>query len=249
MEYIDCTWEFKNIGEKTVEILVLESDIFDEEELVNNISNYEYIVIKVPVCKMDFCVGLQKMGFTFIESQFHISKKYKDFDVNDRLVRVLATKAHFTNVEDEEDLKYVINSMNSNMFSTDRICLDKNLGPQLGLRRYRNWIISEFESRKSQIINYNFNDKNIGFGMFRIDNRVLYGLLGGIYKKHQDCGLGLLTPIAGLLFCKEHNIRIEKMITSISSNNVPVMQLYNYLNFTINSIKYVYIKHQYNDSI
>ena len=68
-------------------------------------------------------------------------------------------------------------------------------------------------------------------------------LLGGIYERYQNNGIGILTACGPILFSKSHDLNPYQEITSVSSNNFPVLQFYNYLDFTISKMSYVLVKH------
>jgi hypothetical protein len=68
-------------------------------------------------------------------------------------------------------------------------------------------------------------------------------LLNGLYKPYQRKGLGLLTPASPLMYIQRNNLHYEEVSTNISSNNVPVVKLYNRLGFTLDYQTYVFIKH------
>lgn len=243
MKITDCFWEQTNIGKRTVEITIEKGDVFSANVINDLIGKYEYAVIKVPMKMEDFNFGLSAMGFTIIENQIHVSKKYKDFDFNAPYISVFYSDIEFEEVTTSEQLEEIICQMTPDMFSTDRIVLDAQFGTSIGMRRYQNWMKTEHETNRSRLCKILYRGEHIGFFMFRIKQGAVDGLLGGIYKKYQDCGMGILTPTSPFLYAKKRNIQFKKMITSISSNNMPVIQLYNFLNFKIDNMTYVFVKH------
>lgn len=244
MNIIDCFWEVKNLNRKTIEICLCKDDVFDSNEINNITTGYEYIVAKVPQGKMDYIYGLQNIGFKYIESQIKLSKKYKDFNFNDKLLKLISYKTNFKIIETQEELFSVINSMTEGMFSTDRISLDIEFGPKFSLLRYKNWILDEYSKGTSKIAYIIYDGVKVGFIMFRINKNNIQGMLGGIYEEYQDVGLGILTPSAIFMLCKKFEFNVIKGYTSISSNNQPVLQLYNYFNFKVDNLQYVFVKHQ-----
>ena len=87
MKVTECFWEIQNIGKKTVEIGVEKEDKFLEADINEASSGYQYVVVKVPMDKVDFNVGLSNMGFSMIEVQMNILKKSKDFDYDSPFIK------------------------------------------------------------------------------------------------------------------------------------------------------------------
>lgn len=245
MKVTDCFWELDNIGKKTVEVRVESSDCFDASAVSAAVSGYEYMVVKVPVNKLEFNLGLQDLGFTFVETQFHISKTYKSFDFEDRLVKIVTQGLEFHDITTPQELEQVAQRITPDMFTTDRVCLDPVFGPETGRRRYVNWMKSAW-SRGDKVFEYSKDGRRIGFALLKYseDGSIVDGLLGGIYSEYQDEGLGLLTPAVPFLYAKDRNQPFKKMITSISSNNKGVVLVYNLLGFSVNSMEYIFIKHK-----
>lgn len=242
MNIVNCTWELVNIGKITKEVRISSEDVFNSNDFIG--IDCEYLVVKVPAGKVDYRLGLPKIGFAQIESQFYISKSFSNYDFDDPIIRSFNKKTSFCVIESKDQLQMILESMTPMMFSTDRICLDPQFGPKVGLRRYRNWITSEFENNKSIIVSVVNRGIPVGFSMFRIKNGICDVLLGGIYEEYQNRGIGFLTPIAPALYLYQNKIPCTKLETSISSNNYPVIEIYNYLGYKLNQITNVFIRHR-----
>ncbi len=65
-----------------------------------------------------------------------------------------------------------------------------------------------------------------------------------LYLPYQRRGLGIVTAAAPLLYGMNYPSTIRCEETSISSNNMPVVRLYNYLDFRIDGLWYVFVKHR-----
>jgi len=242
MKLINCTWEVANIGKKTLEIECTPNDVFDKTAINQVLDDYEYVVVKVPTGNIGFMLGLPDIGFKFIETQIKLSKSVQSFNYEDKLVRFFGKRTTIQEISDEESLQRVLSSMTPGMFTTDRIHLDPKLGPTVGLRRYRNWVNTEWH-RGTHLIEIVFNGIPIGFSLLRMEEKSIHGLLGGIYEPYQGMGVGLLTVMNAFIYRKQEKLTYTDFKTSISSNNLPVLELYNYLNFKIDGLHYVYIKH------
>lgn len=242
MDILNCTWEIANLGKNTIEILVDTTDSFNSAKFEG--FDAEYIVVKVPTGKVDYCLGLPKLGFALIESQFRISKFFSSFDFENPLIRSFNKKTTFSVVQTKADLEVILNRMTPMMFRSDRICLDPMFGPIVGLKRYKNWMISEFDGENSTIIGIINRGILVGFSMFRTKNDICDVLLGGIFEDFQNKGLGFLTPISPVLYMTQNGQNCRLIETSISSNNFSVIEFYNYLNYKLDKITNIFVKHQ-----
>lgn len=242
MKVVDCTWEIKNLGRKTVETTVDKVDAFDPSFFSKLQEDNQYVVVKVPMCLVGFNFGLTKLGFTMIETQINISKKFKNFNFDDRLVKSIYPHVDTKDIETDSELSDIIECITPGMFTTDRIFLDSHFSPSLSATRYSNWVRSEYESGRGHIFKMFYDDKFVGFGMERrSENGELHGLLGGIFEAQQNSGLGLMTACVDFIVAHKRNQPFNVLRTSISSNNTPMLQFYNYLNYTIDSMMYVFV--------
>ncbi len=243
MKVTDCFWELSNIGTNTVEVYIPSLSELDESELLNLEEKYSYLVIKTPVNNYQLSKLLYEKGYVYIESQFNISKKFKSFDVEDRLVKTIFPHVKIERLTLKEEFDAAMENITPGMFSTDRIAIDPYFGLMKSRNRYVNWMKTEFDKQKAIFIKFLYDGKNVGVGMHKIENDILTGLVGGVYEKYQDEGLGILTPSAPFIYAHQGGDQFKKMITCISSNNMPVIQLYDYLGFKIDDIRYVFVKH------
>jgi hypothetical protein len=241
MRITDCFWEIANIGKRTVEIVIEHDDTFDRSHLLDAIDGYEYAVVKVPMNHPTFNIGLTDMSFSCIETQLSVSKRVVDFDTSK--VEHLTADTEFETVMCEDDVQSILDNITLGMFSTDRVALDPHLGPALSLRRYKNWLSTEAVHDNTLLIKELHKGQHIGFMLLRKAEDGLVVLLNGLYKPYQRKGLGLLTPASPLMYIQRNNLHYEEVSTNISSNNVPVVKLYNRLGFTLDYQTYVFIKH------
>lgn len=239
---VDAIWEKENIGSNVIEITIEHDDVMDEIDFENLPSEYDYLVIKVPVNKTDFNWYLGKNGFTMIETQLKLSKDIKDFDFNDRYIRRLLPDVSYKIIEKESEIEEILNRINPNMFITDRISLDPVFGPEVGCKRYKNYIRNSFIQKNLEIIGILFKGQMVGFEMHTIKNGICYGKLGGIFNDVRIPGLGFLTACAPLLFAHER-YGATKFVPDISTNNLPVFNLYDYFHFHVEGMTYVFVKH------
>lgn len=241
MKVVDCIWELKNLDKKTVEISVGKEDIFSRDIIEQSISNYEYAVVKVPMDMPSFNIGLSNMGFVCIETQMNVGINLHDFDFSK--VEHLYCDTSYELINNDDDFTSVVSNLLPGMFSTDRISLDPQFGEAIACRRYINWLTFEYESKRSQLIKVIYKNEHIGFMLIKTDGDTIDLILNGLYKQYQGKGLGILTPASPMMYVKKNSLNITKEVTSISSNNIPVVKLYNRLNFQLLQQTYVFVKH------
>ena len=239
---VDANWEKENIGSNVVEITIENDDVLESLGFESILSNYDYIVVKVPVNKTEFNWFLGAKGYTMIETQLKLSKDINDFDLNDRYIRRILPDVSYKIIEIESEIDEILNRINPNMFITDRISLDPVYGPEVGCKRYKNYIWNSFIQKKLEIIGILFKEKLVGFEMHTIKDGICYGKLGGIFNDVRIPGIGFLTACAPLLFAHER-YGVTKFIPDISANNMPVLNLYDYFHFNVVSMTYVFVKH------
>lgn len=242
MKVIDCYWEQVNIGKRTVEMTVEAHDSFSVDLFEDAVNDYEYLVVKVPMNRPSFNFGLSNMGFVCIECQLTVSKAYKDFDFF--RLSSFYDRTSFEVVNSEELLNSVLTSITPGMFSTDRISLDSHFGLEIACCRYKNWLTTEYKKGKSRLIRVMYDGQHVGFMLIRVENQKIDLLLNGLYKHFQGQRLGLLTPSSPLMYVRKENIDVSEEMTCISSNNIPVVKLYDRLGFHLDEQHYVFVKHQ-----
>ena len=241
MIVVDCPWELENIGKRTVEIMIEATDTYESESIESALVGYEYAVVKVPMNMIDFNIGLSCIDFICVETQMNIGISMQDFDLTK--VDNLRKNTRFEIINNDKDFDTVISMISTGMFSTDRISLDPEFGLKTGCLRYVNWVTSEYRRGNSSLISMIYKGEHIGFMLVKIKDGVIYLLLNGLYKPFQGKGLGLLTPASPFLYVTQEKLDVLSEYTSISSNNIPVVKLYNKLNFHIINQSYVFIKH------
>lgn len=243
MKIIDCIWEKRNLNCKTVEVVLDKDENIKFDDISYLESKYEYIVIKVPTNNLANNLLLASNKYTFLECQYKLLKKIVSFEENDPLIDLIKKDLKFRIINTKNDFDKLLSNITDNMFSSDRICLDPQFGPEIGTKRYKNWMGDEFYKGTSMFIVASKNNEDVGFIMAKEKKNNIDALLGGIFHEFQEEGLGLLTPSFLFLAKSVLNNEYKNVITSISSNNVPVVQLYNYLNYKILNTTYVFIKH------
>lgn len=243
MKIIDCKWELKNINKRVQEIDVEETDSIEVSLLPEFDDSFDMVVVKCPINKIDYNIEISKRGAFFIESQFELTKNFKTFNFEDRFIKSFMDKTNFIDVIDEKGLELILDNLPSSMFTTDRVSLDPRLGPELGTKRYKNWMRNCFYNKTASFFCDYYKDELVGYVMYKQENGIYDGMLGGLFNGAANPSLGLLTPAALPMYAKKRNLPMKAVETAISSNNLPVLRLYEYCGFSVKSIKYVFVKH------
>ena len=241
MKIVDCFWEIANLGKKTVELTIERADDCHLDTINDCCETYDYVVVKVPMMMMDYNVLLSQLGFVMSEVQLHMTIRPSGFDVDG--IRPWCDGVAFKPVSPDH-VEDVCARITPDMFSTDRISLDHHFGPKVGMRRYQNWIRTAVQDKHTDLVTVIYQGTEVGFMLFRIDDGVFYLLLNGLYKEWQGKRLGIITPASPLLYLHARKINVETVDTHISSNNVPVVKLYDRLGYSFSSMTYVYVKHK-----
>ena len=242
MDVKNCYWEVANLGKKTVEVDIARTDTFYSGSFLSLDNEYDYHVVKIPMNKLDFVQGLTQLGYSLIETQINILTRPNEFDFKDKLIRAIIDDVDFTLCKNAYDFQDIVSRIEPGMFSTDRVSLDPYFGMEIGMKRYVNWMNTEFKNQTSTIIKIFYKGEHVGFGMFRDGGRISMGFLSGIYSD-VDAPIGILTSTYLPIFCKKYHKRMGVVKSSISSNNIPVFNICNYFRYKIKDMRYVFIKH------
>lgn len=241
MKIVDCFWEKRNLNCSAAEIVVDSKDSFCIDQF-DFIQNYDYIVVKVPVNKIDFNLGLSKLGFVMFEMQVEMYANMTTFNFEEKNIKRLLPNLKLQEITKEEDLNILLTKIRPGMFSTDRISLDPKFGMDIGCERYKNWICDEFLKESSKTVNIIYKNNNVGFATFK-ETTEIRGLIGGLFSEYQNDGIGLLTTCFAPLYVKLNNLPIKKIFNPISCNNTAVWELYEYFGYTPIKPRYVFVKH------
>jgi acetyltransferase, GNAT family len=243
MKITDCIWEKTNLGVSTIEITLDEGDT-TQQLAATDYERYGYVVAKVPVGMSHLHRYLAQQDFVFVECQYRLSKEISPELLSYDKVAAVAERLNFVPVTNQVQLDGIKRQVLQGMFSTDRISLDPRFGIETAARRYANWLQNDFDARRSRIEEVWLKGQHVGFMMVKVQGEVLHNVLNGLYLPYQRCGLGIVTAAAPLLYGMNYPSTIWCEETSISSNNMPVVRLYNYLDFRIDGLWYVFVKHR-----
>jgi len=239
MKVINATWDQVNTGLKTCELIFDENDTIYDYLKSKIEDNYEYSVVKVSSESIRLVHDLEDLGYRFMETQFSIMVNTEEFDKFDkRWMRVIA-RTSYTKIEEKDEFNILLQNIGEDMFRTDRISLDENLGKKISKRRYVNWLTDLFEKKEAEIFFLNRNNERTGFFVLkRINQNVFQSVIAGLFTKYQGQGLSVVLIYYYLKYARDYGAK--SIITSFSSNNLLMMNTFTKtIAFKTNKIYYV----------
>lgn len=240
MYIVDCPWELANLDCRVAEVHSLYNEELDEAKLRELENNYDYIVVKVEAGSMRQSILLSRLGYHLAETQLAIQKAKKDWTwEQDAFAKKMMPLLSAERIESESELEDLFSKISSNMFTTDRIYLDPQFGPDYSVRRYKNWMRTEW-AKGSLLYKHFFRGKYVGFSLCKSAGDDLKCLLAGVFEEYQNIGLGFWVPLIPEII---GTIPYKLYSTQISSNNIAVYRLYTWQTFQISRFEYVFVKH------
>ena len=249
MKIINAEWEKRNIGVSTAEISIEEEDTFADLQAIQREldKSYEYICLKCKTNAPDFLFGLNKLGYTFIETQIALEFKSKKYQVPDELTHLINQykgRISFIKVEDEIRLESVLGKIrDQEMFLTDRIYLDPVFSSDKSGKRYYCWCKDAYQNG-GMIYEIIVDDVPVGMNALNKPSGTAYsGIVGGVYPDHND--YAFLTPIIGHLFFQYLIAQgMRSLKSAVSSNNKSMLKLNLSSGYQVADVYHVYVKHQ-----
>ena len=241
MKVIDAYWEKENIGVETKEILVEKTD--NKIDVLKQLKEItaEYLVLKVPSDFESLSFELYNLGYVFMETMNQLSNDLHLKPLNEKK-RSIVLETDFVEMT-QLDFDYMCERiMGELMFRTDRIARDPYFSLEQANRRYVNWLHSE-RDKGASLYKFVYKGNNVGFLAFKdMRNGVVEDFLSGIYSEFTGRGLSINVPVKLADYCKK--INGNKLMTNVSSTNVPSLKKCISGGYVIDSSNYIFVKHQ-----
>lgn len=240
MKIIDAFWEKRNLN---VDVTEIECD-GDEtvEELVDCIRKLgtSYNVLKLPVDKNDLLLAAQDEGFRFEEASITLEANISSVAIPPLYNRFLP----YINIKtaDDNEREIVLREIKSGeIFETDRIALDPIFSKEMAGLRYYNWAKDLIEGGADFPVAY-YKDDMVAFGVNKaIDDKTFDAVLGGVIAEFGKKGFGFWALYANYDSIKRQGGK--KIVTHVSSNNLPVYKLHMQNGYGVSGMKYILVKH------
>ena len=239
MKIVNAVWEMRNLGVICTEITIEPRDSDESVFAQLNTLSAGYLVIKVPVARVDTMNFLQRANFAYVESSISVEHGLSINQPEGLFARMVsASECVKLGIEEIDRVSLEIRS---DMFKTDRVYLDPEFTREQAANRYVNWMMDEV-SRGASVYELRVKKVGIGFFLFRHDSEgVGYSALAGLYPSSKSPGFGNVLLHQVLLEAKKRQlIRLE---SHVSSNNLAVVKNHIEQGFRITDIHYVFVRH------
>jgi RimJ/RimL family protein N-acetyltransferase len=173
--------------------------------------------------KLAESMWLEQVGFRFVEMVLHpVVAGLKRFP--------LPTERLFVEDATADDLP-IIGSIAEQVFRFERYHVDPRIDSSLANQRYKRWALNSFDSNSQKLVKVENRERDlIGFFVYEdLPNNGIYWHLTAINKEFQGKGLGYQTWLT--LISHHRDAGCERIRTTISARNYPVLNLYSRLGF------------------
>ena len=238
MKIVNAVWEKRNIGVTTIEITIDKKDAISDIEKMLMSTEAEYIVVRLPIDKIDVSYMLQKMNYVYIETMYHLIYHVspEEFicktDVND-----IDYKFQPVNEEGEQ---VIYQKIKEGMFRTDRIYVDPWFPREASARRYVYWLQDEV-NRGAELFELCWKDNPVGFVALQHNYDEYHMFLYGIYPSYQGRGFSLV--LSELLKQNVISRGGKTITTDVSSNNLASLRSRLQSGYLLDNSLYIYVKH------
>lgn len=244
MKIIDAFWEKRNLNMSATEIIIDENDLKQEVSslmsAINSIcSEYEYVVLKMPPLYHKLIDYLNSSNLKFVETQIRYAISLQRFKTLKLDKCKKQNSFSIKCVDDRASYNQTINEIKKNLFTTDRIALDKRFGVNIANIRYANWLEDMFSISTSRLYNIYYNGDFFGFHAGEFDGTVYFGNFGSLASKYKSSMLGYYWAFLFLDYIKKD---YDIVRFACSTNNPSVIRLWESLGAVTQSIQYVFVK-------
>ena len=239
MKILNADWEKRNLGVSCTEITVELTDVAKTVRTAIGQIGDDYVVVKVPVPRVDVMLALQEAGYAVIEVAIGLHLRLQEA-VFPRLYQRYESQLSFRQA-DAKDVIRIMSEIQGGVFATDRISLDPRFAPAQAATRYRHWIEDEL-SRNSKAYVATFKSDDIGFSVLRNDGAGRFnGLFGGLYPAKKNTALGFAVGWANIITAKE--LGGTSIATTVSTNNLAALKMNLSIGYEVRDMGYVLVKH------
>ena len=200
----------------------------------------EYLVVKTPVNRPDWLFTLPEMGYTFVETVFHVTIRRNEYHMPAAIARFDRGLTVLERTKTAEQIS-VYTRIRNGVFKSDRISIDPAFSLAQSANRYVNWIKQMLEDggRLYEVVQ---GARPVGFFIIhRVDAVTVDPVLMGLYDEEHNRGMGALLHKKTLDTCFAHDCK--RLTSTIVSNNAKVLRIYVNAGATIADTLYTYVKH------
>lgn len=238
MKIVEATWEKRNIGLKVYEVEVELDDSVRQIMTISDISDADYISVKVPAGMMSAMNGLSELGFKFIEclQTVSVARLPTLTNIQARLEKQLGSRP-VTN----SDIDQIFAFIRAGLFSSDRFALDQRFTKIQSAKRYEGWI-HDARADGGLLRSIVFKSHVVGFYLVQPKgNGVFQSMLAGTFPNLAPVGIGSMINHMAYDFCFANGAR--QVRTTFSTNNKDAVKIHLGIPLTMHKLQYVYVKH------
>lgn len=240
MKIIDAVWEKRNLGVDVREMVCDGTETAEELEKQLAKIQVPYSVLKIPSGSTDLLLAAQSAGYHFMETSISLDGKVSTMS----LPRIYQRFESFIEVKKAEGdfLDKILQEIETGtIFETDRITRDPYFSQKIAGRRYANWTKDELNKGAEAVISF-YKEQPVAFGINLCSDGTVYdAFLGGVFTEAANKGLGFLA-----LYANMESIRNQggtRIVTRVSSNNMPILRLHMQYGYEITDMNYILIHH------
>ncbi len=233
----EAVWDLAALGVRTQVLHAHEQSSVADLRASLERMDAPYQVVRIPTSANYLLYEVQDKGFLFAEVQMSVHHAPQLPVVPELYARLLQ------NIEvtpaTTDDIATIEMVIQTEIFTTDRISLDRRFGTEVAAKRYLAWFRQELAT--GAICNVLVNkDAPFAFSLAKKEGPHLRGILSGLLPGIPSLGLGWSIPYFEILVAIREGAE-SGFCFSFSSNNLSVLRTVCELGFLVKSQEYIFV--------
>lgn len=241
MKIKEAPWEQRNLNVVGCEFYVDRNESWDSIRESILCHPAEYKVLHIESGNTDALTGAQRDGFAFVEMNIQLRAELSVLTVPKIFDRFIPHISY--TFADEKQVEEVLSIVETGtMFTTDKVSVDPYFGSQMAGRRYSLWSMDVIQSGAKMML-AKYKGMTVGFDILvNHGEDIVEAFLGGVLPEFANKGFGF-APLY-LAIEASQKLGYKKMITGVSSNNLPILKIHEMFGFKTVDTSYALIKHE-----
>lgn len=240
MRIKETPWERRNLNVIGCEFYADRNESWDSIKESILCHPAEYKVLHIESGNTDALIGAQRDGFIFVEMNIQLRAELSDLTVPkifDRFIPHISYE--FANEKQVYEVLSIVET--GAMFTTDKVSVDPYFGPQMAGKRYSFWSMDVIRDGAKMLL-AKYKGNVVGFNILvEHEKNIVETFLGGVLPKYANKGFGF-APLYLAIEASE-KFGYKKIVTGVSSNNLPVLKIHEMFGFKTSNTSYALIKH------
>ena len=237
MKKINADWEQKNLGVKTIEVIIEKDDCPEYVQQQLSEIDGDYVVVKLSSDINGMINIIQNCGYKYIEDLIHVEHDLREV-ARSRVLQRLYDETTYRRMNDD-DIDQLFDEVDDGMFDSDRISNDPLFGKDFASRRYSNWL-RDLLIKGALFYVIRYRNNSTGFVVLETADGINYhSVLGGGYRKYRSSGMGIIQKEQEIT----RSLGGRRVCTCVSSNNVKQLKALIVNGYVPYSIDHIFIKH------